>query len=123
MTKELALKICAILDDKKALDIQLLDISSLSILADYFVLCSGRSTLQVRALADEVEEALSKEGTLLRRSDGYSEGRWIVQDYGEVLVHFFHEEERKFYNLERLWSNGTNLTSYPFLQREEEKQD
>ena len=117
--KELALKICNVLDDKKALNIEMIDITELSILADYFVICSGRSALQVRSLADETEEAMAKEGILLRRTDGYNEGRWIVQDYGEVFVHFFHEEERAFYNLERLWSNGTNTRPYPFLVKEE----
>ena len=116
--KDLALRICDVLDDKKALKIEMIDITELSILADYFVICSGRSALQVRSLADEVEEAMAREGNLLRRTDGYNEGRWIVQDYGSVFVHYFHEEDREFYNLERLWSNGTNTRPYPFLVKE-----
>ncbi len=110
--KELALNIARALDDKKAQNIQLIDISKLSILADCFVVASGSNPLQVRALCDDVKETLLKRGIACTRIDGYAAGRWIVLDVTDVLVHIFHREERAFYNLERLWNDGTN--TYPY---------
>lgn len=101
--KKKAEKIGAILDSKKATDVLLLDIAHKTILADYFVVCGARSTIQVKALCDEVEKALASMGEVPRRKEGYRDGRWVVLDYTDVLVHIFHEEERAFYNLERLW--------------------
>lgn len=110
--KELALYIAGVLDDNKAQDIQLIDISKLSIVADCFVVSSGSNPLQVRALCDDVTEALKNRGTPSTRIDGYAAGRWIVVDATDVLVHIFHWEERAFYNLERLWNDGTNTYAY-----------
>ena len=93
-----------ILDGKKAEDILILDISGQSVLADYFVICSGRSEVQVHALDDELQEKMSEKGICpihLDKSD-----RWIVLDYGDIIVHIFHSEERKFYNIERLWADA-----------------
>lgn len=110
--KELAKKILTVLDDRKAEDILLLNVNHLTIIADYFVICSGRSTVQVRALCDEVDEKLSAQGIEPTRTDGREEARWIVLDYGSVVVHIFGEQEREFYRLERLWTDGSNSIPY-----------
>lgn len=108
-TKELALKIAGFLNDKKAFDIVVLDIQNLSPLADYFVIASGRSELQVRTMYEELRKHLEKEGIFARHRDGHQGNRWIVLDYGDVIVHLFHHEERGFYKLERLWADGREL--------------
>ncbi len=110
---ELKNLICKILDDKKGVDITVIDIGELSIVADYFVIVSGRSTTQVKALANNLEEELSKNYSLEPlRSEGKRDGRWAVVDYGSVVVHVFHEETRRLYSLEQLWGNGQNVTRY-----------
>lgn len=110
--QELAERIAAVLDEKKAIDIEILDVHEMTTIADYFVIASGRSALQVSTLADEIEEKLGQEGYVPLRRDGRAGGRWIVHDYGSVIVHIFHQEEREFYNLERLWNNGLNARGY-----------
>ena len=116
----LAQRIAKILYDKKALDIAVLHVGHLTVITDYMVIASGRSSLQVKALADDVDDALAMEGVSLRARAGQGEGRWIVLDYGTVLVHIFHPEDRQFYHLERLWEDGSNRIPLPFM--EEEKQ-
>ncbi len=113
--QDIARLIATTLNDKKAQDIQLIDISGLSILADCFVVASGNNPIQVRTLCDEVKDALEQAGVNCARIDGYAAGRWIVIDASDILVHIFHREEREFYNLERLWSDGTNTISYEEL--------
>lgn len=93
-------------EGKKATDITVLDIRKLSIIADYFVICSGRSSVHVRAIAGEIMEAMEKETSLQPRREGLREGRWVLLDYGDVVVHVFQEPERQFYNLERLWGDA-----------------
>lgn len=112
----LAQRIARILYDKKALDITVLHVGHLTVITDYMVIATGRSTLQVKALADDVDEALALEGVTLRAREGAGEGRWIVLDYGTVLVHIFHPEDRQFYHLERLWEDGQNRIALPFLE-------
>ncbi len=109
---ELALAVAQTLDAKKAEDIQLIDLAGLSILADCFVVASGQNPQQVHAMCDEVLEMLKKRGMNAVRMDGYNAGRWVVMDLGDVIVHVFHQEERAFYHLERLWNDGTNTTVY-----------
>lgn len=93
------------LEDKKGADIVTIDVREKTGLCDYFVICSGRSTPQVKALCDNVEEKLKKLDVLKLRTDGYSEGRWIVMDYGDIIVHLFQDQQRLFYHLERLWQD------------------
>jgi len=92
-SRELAEKIVSILEEKKAKDLNIIDIREISILADYFVICSGTSTTHIKTLADEVEEKMLEAGIELLHKEGYNSARWILLDYGEV-----------FYNLERLWA-------------------
>ena len=117
---ELALRIAQILFDKKALDITVLRVGHMTVITDYMVIASGRSALQVKSLADDVDDALAVEGVSLRAKEGQGEGRWIVLDYGTVLVHIFHPEDRQFYHLERLWEDGENRVELPFLQENAE---
>ena len=115
--KDIALIAAKTLDEKKALDIMLLDVGLMTVLTDYMIICSGRAATQVKALTDAVEEKLSALGVEPRRKDGTSEGRWSVLDYGTVMIHVFHEQERAYYQLERLWADGTNAV--PFEKIEE----
>ncbi len=94
--------------DKKGEDIVVLNIEGMSSLADFFVICSGRSKAQVQAICDNVEEKLEENKVEIKRREGYDYGRWVVLDTGDIMVHIFNAEEREFYNLERLWINGEN---------------
>lgn len=108
--KELALRIADILDEKKGENILVLNVSHLTSVTDYFVICSARNTVQVGTMAEDVEEKLSlEEGIEARRKEGYRESRWVVLDYASVVVHVFHEQEREYYNIERLWMDGSNV--------------
>ena len=106
---QLAETVCAFLSSKKAEDIVVVDVREKTVLCDYFVIASGRNTTQVKALCENLEEKLSKDGVEPRRSEGVKEGRWGVLDYGDVIVHIFNDESRLFYHLERLWGEGDNL--------------
>ncbi len=97
---------------KKATDITVLSIGGVSIVADYFVICSSRSPVHARAIADEVEERMVQQGAGRPRKEGFRSGRWILLDYGPVVMHIFQEEERRFYNLEHLWGDA-EVVDYP----------
>lgn len=110
---ELARACAKALSEKKAQDIVILDVHEQTVVCSYFVIASGRSTTQVRALGDAVEEKLEKEANLSPiRKEGLREGRWGVIDYGDVIVHIFNDESRLFYHLERLWEDGENVVRY-----------
>ncbi|NLC62604.1 MAG: ribosome silencing factor [Thermoanaerobacterales bacterium] len=94
------------LEDKKGQDVVVLDITKDSIVADYFVIATGVSPLHVKALADEVEKRLLKEGFELRGKEGYKEANGVLLDFYDVVVHIFHGPEREYYMIERLWSDG-----------------
>lgn len=94
------------LADKKGEDIKVLDISEVSIVADYFVITSGTSNSQVSALVDNVQEKILLSGHHVKRQEGNNSGTWVLLDYGDVIVHIFEHESRSFYNLERIWSDG-----------------
>jgi ribosome-associated protein len=104
--KALAEKIVQILEDKKAKEVKCINISEVTVIADYFVICSGISIPHIKALADEIEIKMEEIDVELLRKEGYNSARWILLDYNSVVVHVFHEEDREFYNLERLWSDG-----------------
>lgn len=92
--------------EKKAFDIQILDIDKLLIITDYFVICSGRNTRQVKIISEFIQEKLAEEGVHPLNTEGKREGRWILLDYVDFVIHIFLEEEREFYQLERLWKDA-----------------
>lgn len=94
------------LNDKKAFDIKILDIHAISNVADYFIIADGTNKNQVQAMCDNVEEYMTKAGFQLKSMEGYSEGGWILLDYYDIIVHIFSDEARRFYNIERIWSDG-----------------
>jgi len=97
--------------EKKAYDLTVLDIRKVSIIADYFLICTGRSLIHVQGIAREIIETIAKETGVHPRTEGMRGGRWILLDYGDLIVHVFVEEERQFYNLERLWGDAGELNS------------
>ncbi len=107
MNKTLEIAVKA-LDSKKAVEISALEVGSLTIVADYFVIAAGTSTTQVRALADEVEYQLGLEGIEPRQIEGKATG-WILLDYYDVVIHVFLQDQREYYNLEKLWADSTPL--------------
>ena len=115
-TRELVMKMAELLDNKGALDIQILEVGHMTSITDYFLVASGRNTMAVRSLAEDLEDKLAEEDILPRRSEGLRESRWIVLDYASVIVHIFHPEERQFYNIERLWQDGTNQVPFTSIE-------
>ena len=105
-SKEFAEKVEAWIEAKNGEDIDVIDIAQVSSLGDYFVIASGGSERQVKAIADNIEYEAQKLGIEARNIEGAREARWILMDYGDVIVHIFHAREREFYNLERLWKDG-----------------
>ena len=104
--KEMAETIQNILDNKKGIDIQTINLEGKTVLTDYFVLATGTSTPHTRALCDEVQIKMKNDhGIEASHVEGYESGRWILLDYGNVIVHVFHAEDRSFYSLEKLWSS------------------
>ena len=108
-SNEKAKLICKTLSDKKAYDVLKIDVSEQTILADYFIIASGKSSPQVKALAEYAMEAVEKAGGEVRRKEGMTDCRWVVVDFGDVILHVFHDETRLFYNLERLWATNGNV--------------
>ncbi|MBQ1289876.1 MAG: ribosome silencing factor [Lachnospiraceae bacterium] len=94
------------LDDKKAADIRVIDISEVSVLADYFIIAGGSNRTQIQALADSVEELMGRNGYVTKQVEGYQNANWILLDFGDVIVHIFDSENRLFYDLERIWKDG-----------------
>lgn len=97
------------LEDKKAQELQIIDISEVSPIADYFVIASGTNRNQVQALADNVEERLDTLGYDRRPIEGYDNANWILLDYSDVIIHIFDKESRAYYDLERIWRDGKNV--------------
>ena len=112
--KEIAMLAAKALDDKRAKDIVCLKVDEMTVITDYMVIATGLSAPQVKAMADNVEEELAKADVFAKRREGLTEGRWCVLDFGDVMVHIFHEQDREYYQLERLWSDGTNEMELSF---------
>ena len=107
--KEMALLLAQAMDSKKGKDIRVLETDGVTTLADYFVLCSGSSAPQLKALADAGEKSMKDHGILPHHVEGHRGGTWILQDYGDVVVHVFDKEARAFYDLDRLWADAKTV--------------
>ena len=105
-SKELAKIAYNALDDKKGVNITIIDISEISIIADYFIIAGGTNENQVKALAGNVEDEFAKAGLSPKHEEGYTNANWILIDYEDVIVHVFNEDDRLFYDLERIWRDG-----------------
>ncbi|MGI6213781.1 MAG: ribosome silencing factor [Christensenellales bacterium] len=100
------------LQEKNGLDIKAVNLDGRTIIADYFIIATGNNGPHLRALADYTEEQLEANGVSPLRKEGVGEGRWIVLDYGSIIVHLFNRESRDYYCLEKLWGNGDNITVF-----------
>lgn len=107
--KEMALLAVQALEDKKAEDVCVIDISEVSIVADYFIIAGGNNKSQIQALSDSVEEKLGKAGYPMRQIEGYQTANWILLDFGDIIIHIFDRENRLFYDLERIWQDGKKV--------------
>ena len=107
--REIAEAAVLALDSKNAHDIKLLRTSDVTVLADYFVICTATSTTQIKTLADATEAALEELGENKIHREGYRSGSWVLLDFGCVVIHLFMEEARQFYNLERLWADAEEI--------------
>ena len=108
-SKEMAKIACDALSEKMGEDIRAIDISNVSVLADYFIIANGSNDSQVHALVDNVEEQLYKAGCEVKQREGYGLGSWVLLDFGDIIVHVFDKENRLFYDLERIWSDGKQV--------------
>ena len=109
--KEMARLAYKALDEKKAMDIKIIDIGEVSTIADYFIIASGGNQNQVQAMVDNVEEKLGRAGYEPKQIEGTRSSSWILMDYGDLIVHVFDEENRLFYDLERIWRDGHTSTA------------
>ena len=108
-SKEMARIAWNALNDKKGEEIKIIDITGISVLADYFIIANGTSDSQVNALVDNVEEELHKAGFSLKQREGQASGSWVLMDFGDIIVHVFDRENRLFYDLERIWKDGRTI--------------
>ena len=108
--KEMAKMSIAALEDKKAEDIRIIDISGISVLADYFIIASGNNRNQIQTLCDAVEEKLGKAGHPVKQIEGYDNANWVLLDFKDIIVHIFDKENRLFYDLERIWCDGKTIS-------------
>ena len=107
--KEMVKTAVAALQDKKGEDIRVIDISGVTVIADYFIIASGSNPDQVQALVDNVEEQMYKAGYDDPRVEGYNTASWVLLDYNDVIVHVFSQDDRLFYDLERIWRDGKEI--------------
>lgn len=109
ISKEMAKLAIKALEDKKAEDIRVIDISEVSVVADYFIIADGTNRSQIQALADNVEETLGRAGYPMKQVEGYTTANWILMDFNDIIIHIFDKENRLFYNLERIWRDGKDI--------------
>ena len=109
-SREMAAIAYKALEEKKGQDIRVIDIEHVSVLADYFIIATGTNRNQVQALAENVEEKLYKAGYEKKQTEGFSSGNWILLDDGDIVIHIFDNENRLFYDLERIWRDGSNIS-------------
>lgn len=105
-TKQTALIAVNALEDKKAEDIRIIDISEISTIADYFIIANGTNKSQIQAIADNLSEILGRAGITMRQIEGYQNANWVLMDFQDVIIHIFDKENRLFYDLERIWRDG-----------------
>jgi ribosome-associated protein len=105
------------LDEKKGEDIRILEISQISIMADYFIISNGNNLPQVQAMVDNVQEKMHEAGFVLKRVEGNRSSTWVLLDYGDVVVHVFDKEDRLFYDLERIWSDGRLVSAEELIEK------
>lgn len=115
-SKEMAKLVIQSLEDKKAEDIKVIDISEVSVIADYFIIANGNNRSQIQALADNVEESLGRAGYPLKQVEGYQNANWVLLDFHDVIIHIFDKENRLFYDLERIWRDGKLVETDSLLQ-------
>lgn len=115
LSREMLELVIKALDEKLGIEITAIDISEVSNIADYFVIVSGKSSSQVQALADNVLEKMARAGFDSRQVEGYDSARWILIDYRDVVIHIFDQEDRDFYNIERIWRDGKLIDIREFL--------
>lgn len=120
-SKEMTKLAIAALEDKKANDVRVIDIAGVSVIADYFVIASGSNTNQVQAMADSVREVLGRAGHEPRQVEGYGSANWILMDYNDIIVHIFSDESRTFYDLERIWRDGKEVSVGEFETEDVQK--
>ena len=113
--KEMAKLAVAALEEKKAVDVKVIDIEKISTLADYFIIASGTNRSQVQAMAEAVEEELQKQDIHPKNVEGYQSANWILMDYGDFIIHLFDKESREYYNLERIWRDAKFIEVQDFL--------
>ena len=107
--KEIVKRIYKIIEDKKGDDIKVIDISKISSIADYFIIAGANNINQVQAISDEIDFILGKEGILPKAIEGNKNATWMLLDYNDIVVHIFLKEDRVFYDLERIWRDGTEV--------------
>lgn len=108
-SRELAKKAYEYIDEKKGIDIKIIDISKISVLADYFIIAGGSNMKQIQSIADNIEEKLGRQGVEPKNIEGYQSSNWILMDYRDVIIHIFNQEDRLFYDLERIWMDGNTI--------------
>lgn len=108
-SREIARLACKALDEKKAKDIKIIDIHEVTVMADYFIIASGSNVNQVQAMLDNTDEVLGRAGYMLKHVEGERNSGWILLDYGDVIIHLFDDENRLFYDLERIWRDGKEI--------------
>ena len=112
--KNTAVRLANVLYERKAQDIVVLHVAHLTVLTDYLVVASAHNALQVKALEEHLDMKAAEMGLEMRRMEGKNEGRWIVMDFNNIIVHLFHQEDREYYRLDHLWSDGMNRIALPF---------